>query len=463
VQSHSAFKANIFLQDWLAAAVLILALGLTVRGLGQTFQELYSFRGDIYGSDGGEPQGSLIQGKDGNFYGTTYYGGAYSDPTNGNYGYGTVFKMTPQGAVTILASFDGTNGGGPSGALVEGSDGNFYGTTIGGPDADTYGTLFMVTPQGKLSMLNVFNGYNGASPMGDLVEGTDGYIYGTTETDTGCGSGTIFRVPLGSDPGQMQTFFSFCTNADSAGLNPSGGLIQASDRNFYGVTGLGYGTLFRVTPQGSLTTLPSFNGVTNTQPRFPCGRLVQASDGCLYGVAEDGFIFKVTPAGALTAFPFSYYAGTDTLNGGLVQANDGNFYGTTAYGGDGDSGTVFRMTPDGVITALFTNLRGGWNPYAGLVQGIDGNLYGTCGLGGSEGSGTIFRIVMPGPTLASVQTGNQLTFSWRTNYVGFALQSSSDPTSGNWTTCTNPPAIIGGQFVVTNPISGIAGYFRLKK
>ena len=99
---------------------------------------------------------------------------------------------------------------------------------------------------------------------------------------------------------------------------------------------------------------------------------------------------------------------------------------------------------------------------AGLVQGSDGNLYGTCSLG-SRGYGNVFRIVMPGPLLSAAQTGGQLLLSWRTNYMGYTLQSSPNLTSDDWTDCTNPPAILGSQFVVTNPVSGGAGYFRLKK
>jgi len=271
----------------------------------------------------------------------------------------------------------------------------------------------------------------------------------------------MFKVPL--DGGPLTNFYNCDPNAEGP---PAGGLILGRDGKFYGVTrgGNSYaalGTVYSVTSNGVFTILAVFTN--ETAAYWPYDRLVQGDDGSLYGAAQDGgdgVIFRVTPDGALTAFQFPFYDGTDGLNGGLVQGNDGNFYGTTVQGGDGDNGIAFSVTAQGGFTMVLWQLYG-WNPGAGLTAGSDGNLYGVCELGGEEGSGTIFRINMPGPWLNSVQTSNQLVLSWRTNYLGYTLQTSTDLNA--WTSCTNAPTTIGVQYVVTNPISGPAAFFRLSK
>jgi uncharacterized repeat protein (TIGR03803 family) len=200
--------------------------------------------------------------------------------------------------------------------------------------------------------------------------------------------------------------------------------------------------------------------------------MLQASDGNLYGVCDSPEqVFKLTLGGTLTTFA-EFGTNGDwgyDANGGLIEANDGNFYGTTYAGGGvaGADGTVFKITPAGRITTLFilTGRGGacpGSSPVAGLIQASDGNLYGTCPYGG-YGDGNIFRIVMPGPQLSSFRMGQNLVLSWRTNYTGFKLQSSSDLGASNWTDCTNSPVAIGTQFFVTNSMSGNAQFFRLEK
>jgi len=156
------------------------ALCLSCCGLGQTLQPIHYFSGYIYPPDGAGPQAALTQGWDGNMYGTTYEGGAYSDPAHGNYGAGTVFRITPDGRVTILVSFgdDGAHTGYPVGALVHAHDGNLYGACeVGG--GSSLGTLFKVTTNGFLSIVYSFYDAGGTSPNGSLVEGPDGQLYGT--------------------------------------------------------------------------------------------------------------------------------------------------------------------------------------------------------------------------------------------------------------------------------------------
>jgi uncharacterized repeat protein (TIGR03803 family) len=449
MNSCSAFRLAV-----LASISLLAMLATPLSVCCQTFQELYAFTGR---ADGGCPHGPLIQARDGNFYGTTFNGGSQ--------GYGTVFKMTPDGNLTTIVSFDWNNGQHPVGTLVEAPDGNLYGTTIDP-------LVFKVTPTGVLTAMV----WPGGSSADDILLSTNGYIYGVTFDGGQQREGAIYRVL----PGQSETFqqlFTFDSDHPSSyGYYPSSGLIQARDGNFYGVTDEGgtnsYGTVFRMTSLGTITTLGSFE--PGPGARFPYGRLLQASDGNFYGAAtggSQGRIFKFGTNGNLGTFGWFDGANGEQPNGGLVEAPDGNFYGTATYFGTNtlcDCGTIFRLTPAGILTALvsFSGQTGpfpGATPYAGLTLGADGNLYGTTGTRGSLGNGNVFRIVMPGPLLTSRRAGEQLTLSWRTNYSGFTLQSSASLDFPNWVDLTTPPTISGGQFFVTNSMNGNAQFFRLKK
>jgi uncharacterized repeat protein (TIGR03803 family) len=236
--------------------------------------------------------------------------------------------MTPAGTLTTLHSFDGTDGSEPYAGLVEGRDGNFYGTTYyGGANScqrQGCGTVFTITPNGTLTTLYSFCSQSGCKdgqqPQGGLVEGSDGNFYGTTTW---------------------------------------GGLAQ---RN-YCTDGYGCGTVFKITPHGILTTLHEF---------------------CSHGGCPDGY------------WPYS----------GLVRGTDGNFYGTTYLGGANQSGTVFRITASGTFTTLYSFClqyvndicMDGGTPIGALVQGTNGTFYGTAWSGGEQsydcpqGCGTIFSL-----------------------------------------------------------------------
>jgi uncharacterized repeat protein (TIGR03803 family) len=338
---------------------------------------------------------ALVQGSDGTLYGTTVYGGA-----SGN---GTVFQVTLAGVLTTLVSFKGANGSHPSAALVQGSDGNFYGTTEFGGTNGNQGTVFQVTPAGALTTLVSFNGINGSHPFARLVQGSDGDFYGTTILGGANNLGTVFKMTPG---GVLTTLYPLNF---ANGSSPFAALVQGTNLNFYGTTegggASGYGTVFQITPGGAPRMFVSFNGSNGAEP---AGGLVRGSDGNFYGTTEYGgnlnynagygfgTAFKMSPAGVLTTLvAFTGANGSYTV-GGLVQGSDGNFYGTTAGGGPGGGGKVFKMSPAGVLTTLvaFTGANG--SSPSGLVQGSDGNFYGTTRYGGAGGFGTVFQVTPTG-------------------------------------------------------------------
>lgn len=354
---------------------------------------LYSFAG---GSDGEYPYAAPIQGSDGNFYGTTPNGGAH--------GFGTVFKITPGGAESVLYSFAGgqSDGEAPLFGLIQASDGNFYGTTEAGGLVNV-GTVFEMTPNGAESPLYSFGTGSGGPflPGGSLVQGSDGNFYGTSPEGGHYNQGTLYEVmPSGS----VSVLYSFGAGTGDA-EQPSTGIILGSDGNFYGTSAYGgafeHGVVFKVTPGGVETVLYSFAG--GSDGASPNG-LIQASDGNFYGTTYeggangDGTVFKVTASGTETVL-YSFAGGSGdggTPIGGLVQASDGNFYGTTPWGGPANDGVIFKLTPGGTETIMhfFAGGSDGQYPQSGLVQGSDGNLYGTTDYGGSSNLGTVFKVIL---------------------------------------------------------------------
>ena len=345
------------------------------------------------------PSAALVQGSDVNFYGTTEYGGVSGD--------GTVIQITPAGALTTLVSFNGANGSHPVAALVQGSDGNFYGTTEYGGTNGNNGTVFQMTPDGTLTTLVSFNGTNGSYPVAPLVQGSGGYFYGTTPGSSyyGPGYGSVFKI---STNGALTSLHSFTGGND--GKNPEAGLVQGTNDNFYGTTENGgtdgYGAVFKISATGALTTLYSFT--YGNDGAYPEAGLVQGTNGNFYGTTTyggnlslnggDGFgtVFKMTPAGALTTLVSFNGANGIYSVGRLVEGSDGNFYGTTYGGGVSGDGTVFKMTSAGVLTTLVSfNGTNGISP-PGLVQGSDGNFYGTTEYGGAGAFGTVFQMTTAG-------------------------------------------------------------------
>lgn len=370
---------------------------------GFTETVLYSFMGT---DDGADPTTGLTEGQDGNLYGTTSAGGA-----NGSGG--TVFKITTAGVLTVLHSFKNdtfTDGSVPSG-VVQGTDGNFYGvTTYGGATGN--GTVFKVTPTGTETVLHSFvNGLgDGFNPSGNLIEATDGNLYGTAPGGGANGDGAIFEITLS---GQESILYSFNASAND-GFSPGSGVIQASDGNLYGTTpgngtnvNTSFGAVFKVTLSGQETLVYTFQGQTVSDGQLPEAGLIQGVDGNFYGTTSEGgsgisgTVFKLTSGGVETVLSNFNAGGSTSVNGyspitSLIQASDGNLYGTNNLGGaHNNDGTVFQVTPQGVTNLVYAfgaSSGDGSNSQANLIQASDGNFYGTTHAGGAHGYGTIFKI-----------------------------------------------------------------------
>ena len=378
--NYSVLVSNAVAPTTSATAVLTV---YAASAAGTRMVSLYSFTG---GSDGGVPNG-LFASSDGLLYGTTQSGGLYND--------GTIFSLGTNGALTTLFSFNGTNGAMPRAGLIQDAHGVFYGTTqLGGSNGA--GTVFSMIPDGALNSIYSFaSNSDSVGPFTSLAQDAAGNFYGATSNNAMPGDGNIFKM---TPDGALTTLYSFSGGLD--GALPVGALTPGPDGNFYGMTGTGgastNGNVFKITPEGLLTTIYSFTG--GADGFLPSGQLAQGTDGNFYGVTEYnqiqglqfyGTIFKITPGGALTTLcalnPVETLSGGTNPVAGLIQASDGNFYGTTSSGFylndegtiiDSTHGTVFRVTPSGAFSTLanFNGADDGAYPVSALVEGADGSL-----------------------------------------------------------------------------------------
>jgi uncharacterized repeat protein (TIGR03803 family) len=391
-----------------------------VCGPAPGFSVFYEFGSNGSSVDGFLPNAGLVQGADGNFYGTTYHGGAYSNVVAVETE-GTVFKITPSGTESILYSFGATgstDGALPESSLVIGNDGNFYGTTLFGgtccADVSGAGTIFSLTPGGVETQLYSFpslqNQAMGIYPDAGLILGSDGNFYGTASqggnfcTIDGC-FGVVFKM---TPSGSFSILYTFGTNggANDAAY-PFSSLLQGSNGNFYGTTISGglynNGAVFMITPGGVESVLYSFGAAGTADGASPRSNLIQDSAGNLYGttfsggVNNQGTVFKISPTGSasiLYSFGGSPNDGGHP-NGALLLASDGYLYGSTMAGGVNNDGTIYQLSTTGSEKVLhsFTGSDGSF-PYGQLIQARDGNLYGVTQYGGYLGNGTVFKFAL---------------------------------------------------------------------
>jgi len=439
---------------------------------GFTFTTIYIFD-PTNGAIGDNPRAGLIQSSDGNLYGTTCSGG----PGGGD---GTVFKFTPQGTLSTVYSFimtPGANGFAPCDSLVQGSDGNFYGTTEFGGNltinsgiGPRYGTVFKLTPTGTLTTLHSFSVADGSEPWADLVQGRDGNFYGTTleggssYSKEYAGAGTVFIITAS---GSLTTLHSFGVQTGD-GNTPGGGLIQGNDGNFYGVTGGGgayeCGTVYKIAPSGAETVLHSFGAPKSGDGTCPTGCLAEGSDGNFYGTTGSGAngygtIFRITPSGALTTL--HSFLGTDGNNaaGCLLQSRDGNFYGTTRSGGTDGDGTIFKITLAGAFTTIYS-LTGNDGLNGGLVQGIDGSLYGTTYTCHPSSEGSIVKLTPPAASTYALWNNSGTASLWHIPVSGSIISAAFGPYSG-WTPTSLASDTRGNAYILWITTTGAASVFKI--
>jgi len=461
-----------------AAALVLPCAAAAIALQAQTFTTLVNFDS----ANGEHPMYvSLLQGFDGGLYGTASSGG----PGNN----GIVFKLTSLGTLTVLSSFNYSDGSSPNAGLFQASNGYLYGTAVNGGTGTSCafgtpcGTVFKLSPGGTLTALHSLNFTDGANPYSPLIQATNGQFYGTTSTGGtaqclfGVGCGTVFKM---SPTGTFETLHNF----DSTdGAYPYGGLLQTSNGILYGVTYQGgasnLGTVFKITPDGTFTTMYSFNNVDGASP---WGSLIQGIDGYLYGTTAysesgNGTVFKISPQGKLSVLHF--FSGTDgaSPHGSLVQGTDGNFYGTTSQGGANNFGTIFMIAPDGFLTTLHSfDVSDGLNPSGGLAQATDGEFYGTTTNGGLYGVGSVFRLsVGLGPFIKTVPTsgkigcnvtilGTNLTGATSVTFNGTPVSTFAVNKSGYAITTSVPIGATTGKVKVVTPSATLSSnvVFRVR-
>ncbi len=360
------------------------------------------------GSDGGNPVGELLWLDDGFLYGHTVTGGSNNQ--------GIVFRIKPDGSEFQVVRDYGVESGSPHAGLTAGNNEWLYGTSAYG-GSEGAGAIFKLKRNGtELTVLHHFSwdGIDGTTPSSRLLEASDGALYGTTQQGGTAFAGTLFRI--NPDGGGYAILKNFAGAGD--GGFPVGGLMEGSDGALYGVCPsggtFGSGTLFKIAKSGAgFSTTVNFNG-TSGQSAFPSARLHRSSDGFLYGVSPSGglgawhiccggTVFRVGGTGSgytlLRGFSQSGFDGRE-IHGRLTHSSDGYLYGTTRHGGDHDRGTLFRIRKNGTGYTLLRRFLGSGGdamyPEHGVIEASDGVLYGTTYSGGSPLRGTVFKISKAG-------------------------------------------------------------------
>jgi uncharacterized repeat protein (TIGR03803 family) len=460
-----------------AFARAAIAFSLSVCAQAQSVTYLANFNGK-----NGSAPGPVIQATDGNFYGTTFNGGAYSQ--------GNVFRMTPTGKLNSIYSFCSqpkcADGQTPESAPVLGSDGNLYGVTNSGGSSANSGVVYKMTLGGKITTLYSFCATrpcnDGQYPTG-IIQASDGNFYGTTTSGGEFGSGTIFKI---GPTGTFKLLYTFCSLANCAdGGIPLFPPMQGSDGNLYGATNGGgtaegeSGVVYELTPDGAFKVLQNFCypfSATCFTGAYPT-RLVQDADGNFFGTTatggsyNSGTVFEITSTDKLIGLHRFDYSGGVAATWGLTLASDGNLYGVATDNANFASATgnkpniygiIFRITPAGEFTTLASFYDA---PIGPLFQGTDGNLYGTTDEGGPGGNGygygTVFKlstgssalvetVPVAGPVGKNVIIlGNGLTGTTSVTFNGVAAAFAVE--SDTYIKATVPPGAATGVVSVVTP------------
>ncbi|HLY06903.1 MAG TPA: choice-of-anchor tandem repeat GloVer-containing protein [Rhizomicrobium sp.] len=382
-------------QPIIACALAAFAL-VPIAGARAKEKILYAFTGN---NDGSEPLSAVVRDRSGNLYGTTENGGGEDE--------GVVFKLAPDGTLTVLHTFDSADGGNPIGRLLIDRKGNIYGTTFNG-GSDGRGAVFKLEPDGTEKVLHSLcsenNCSDGAYPYDGLIIDKRKNLYGTASAGGNGGidgPGTVFKV---APDGTETVLYAF--NGGSDGGTPEAELLADAAGNLYGTASEGgvhgHGVVFEVTAQGAENVLYSFCSKSGcADGARPLGGLIADTAGNLYGTtsgggdqASNGVVFKLAPDGTETVLHTfaGYPSDGDGPMESLAMDASGNLFGTTLQGGSAGYGTAFEVLPDGTESVLYNFQEAGDGGFPhGVTLGAKGDLFGTAAYGGS-GSGVVYKL-----------------------------------------------------------------------
>lgn len=449
-------------------SMMAVTLLLAVAASAQTYTRLYTYPIGSGAYSGIAAPQVMSQGRDGDLYSTIL--------NNGTKNVGTVYKITTAGAPSTIYSFCALtscdDGAYPHGGVTLGFDGNFYGTTQGG-GTHAAGTVFKVTPLGTLTTLwNFANGIDESTPIFTTVLGQDGNMYGVSEAQYNGQYGAFFKV---SAAGVFKALKDFAYTNGAIPNLPT----QGTDGNFYGTAQSGgdptckCGVVYRATATGVIKVLHAFKGYP-TDGYHPIGILVQGTDGNFYGTTyqgganNQGTVFKISSSGAYTLlYSFNHSVGKptdpDLPQAGLTVGTDGNFYGVGSSGGSKNYGAIFKITPAGSESAVysFDSQPGGVDgisPTTPLVLHTNGKFYGNTN-GNSLGGSVFYSLDMKFKPLVDLVTwmakvgktveilGQGFTGTTGVSFNG--VPASFNNASDTYMTATVPAGALTGTVTVT--------------